>query len=385
MTFKHIDFNSSPTMRSLTKVAQDKGWIKDEPVVKTASPKLDLKPSDNLTENLLKLCGGLRAAGFEKQADEIEDKFVVYKQANSLYGVSGEDGDDLLHSAHPKGSHKMEDVDSKEAVFEDLLDKHQQFVSMVDKKPTGKLASTRSIINAVKIALGASMSDIKSALSQVAADADKIITIAEQGGGLTDTVLNWGKGRAENIRAIANKDHFTLNDINSVESNLDAMERNFHPNALHNWLPDLLNKGVSSDEIWSKLEGFFSSAHQQISMAQETIKTIALDGETAPAPGTPGGGPLQMREIQTTADPVIGKGTTLVNTLKAYQSVGKIARNPAAINWIKSQIKEIQDVMTRFNSAEATGQLNQVKSSLEQEMDTKESEVKDFYSKVAGV
>jgi hypothetical protein len=153
MTFKHNSFQDSPTMRSLTKVAQDKGWIKDEPVVKTASPKLDLNPSKDLTENLLKLCNGLRASGFEKQANEIEDKFVVYKQAQSLYGVSGEDGEDLLNSAHPKGSHKMEDVDSNEAVFEDLLDKHQKIVSVVDKKPTGKLASTRSIIDAVKIVL----------------------------------------------------------------------------------------------------------------------------------------------------------------------------------------------------------------------------------------
>src|SRR5258708_5643973 len=156
MTYKHVKFEDSSTMRSLTKLAQDKGWIKEEPVVKTASPVLDLQPSDNLLENLLKLCQGLRTSGFEKQAEELESKFVIYKQAQTnLYNVGGEEGEDLVHAAHPKGSHKLENVDSTEATFEDILDQHMKGVEVATKAPHGKLASSEDIVNAVKVALGA--------------------------------------------------------------------------------------------------------------------------------------------------------------------------------------------------------------------------------------
>jgi hypothetical protein len=156
MTFKHIDFDSSPTMRSLARLATEKGWAKDEPIQKTAAPQLDLNPSDDFTDNLMKLCSGLRRSGFEKQADELEDKFIQYKRANALYNISGEEGEDLVHAAHPKGSHKMENIDSSEATFEDILDKHLKTLNVVNKQPTGKLASSNDLINAVgRVVLGA--------------------------------------------------------------------------------------------------------------------------------------------------------------------------------------------------------------------------------------
>ena len=130
-------------MRSLVRVFQEKGLLKDEPIQKTAAPKFDLTPSGDLIDNLMKLCSGLRRSGFEKQAEELEGKFIQYKRANSLYNISGEDGEDLVHAAHPNGSHKMENIDSDEATFEDILDKHLKTLNVVNKQPTGKLASRR--------------------------------------------------------------------------------------------------------------------------------------------------------------------------------------------------------------------------------------------------
>lgn len=166
MTFKHTKFEDSSTMRSLVKVAQDKGWIKEEPTLqKTAAPKLDLEPTGNLTENLVKLCTGLRASGFDKQADELESKFVQYKKANAEYGVTDEKGEDLVHDAHPEGSHKMEDIDSPEATFEDILDKHVKMMQVVDKEPNGKLSSANQILNAVRKVLAQS-TDTNTGLTQ---------------------------------------------------------------------------------------------------------------------------------------------------------------------------------------------------------------------------
>lgn len=153
MTFKHTNFQDSVTMRSLEKLARDKGWVKEQPMTKSAASQLDLNPSTSLTENVLKLCAGLRSAGMDKYAAELEEKFLNYKQAQTLYEVSKETGDDLVHAAHPKGSHKLEGVDSDEAVFEDILDKHMKHVKMVEKQPTGKLASSFDILRAVKVVL----------------------------------------------------------------------------------------------------------------------------------------------------------------------------------------------------------------------------------------
>lgn len=154
MTFKHTKFDS-PTLRALEKVAVEKGLVKPEPLEKKAAvtKKADYKPTANLMENIFKLCAGLRDSGLKKEADEIEMNYLNLKRAQTLYETSKETGDDLIHDAHPKGSHKLEGVSGDEATVEDILDQHLKMVEMVNKKPTGKLASSRSILDAVKVVL----------------------------------------------------------------------------------------------------------------------------------------------------------------------------------------------------------------------------------------
>jgi hypothetical protein len=156
MTFKHVKFEDSPTMRALEKVAREKGLVKPEPLTKKASlvKKADLTPSDNLMENILKLCSGLREQGFVKDASDLETKYLQYKQAQTLYETSKETGEDLLGDAHPEGSHKLVDVDSAEAVVEDLLDKHDMIEEVAEKDSKGKLSDASSVIRAVKKVLG---------------------------------------------------------------------------------------------------------------------------------------------------------------------------------------------------------------------------------------
>jgi hypothetical protein len=155
MTFKHSKQFDSALMRSLEKVAFQKGMTKSEPITKQASTEpLDLIPSSNLMDNIVKLTAGLRAQGLTKQATEIEQSFFNYKKAQTLYEAHKETGDDVINSAHPKGSHKLVDVDSDEAVVEDQLDKHIKFLKMIEKEPTGKLSNANSIMSAVKMALG---------------------------------------------------------------------------------------------------------------------------------------------------------------------------------------------------------------------------------------
>lgn len=182
MTFKHVKFEDSVVMRSLEKLAKEKGLVKEESITKTASKTVTA--SDNLTENVLTLCAGLRERGFQKQANELETKFMTLKQAQTLYETSSEKGEDLVDAAHPKGSHKLEGVDGDEAVFETILDQHLKNIKMIDKKPTGKLASSKDILGAVKKVLGE---------GPPAAPAAEIST------GLTQPVINYIQGFFKNI------------------------------------------------------------------------------------------------------------------------------------------------------------------------------------------
>jgi hypothetical protein len=105
-------------------------------------------------QNVIKLCSGLKSQGFVKEAEELEQNLLIYKQAEALcYDVSNEKGEDLINSAHPKGSHKLSDVDSDEAVVEDILDKHKKIVDIINKTPKGKLSSAKEILDAVKTAM----------------------------------------------------------------------------------------------------------------------------------------------------------------------------------------------------------------------------------------
>ena len=152
MTYKNVKFHESPVMRSLERVAVEKGIIKPETIQKTASKKgTNLAPGPNLEENIFKLCSGLREQGFSKQAIEIESKFFNLKKAVHLYDTHGETGDDLINAAHPDGSHQMKDVDG-DAMIETILDKHKAMKRMIEKEPTGKQGSVKKLADIVKSA-----------------------------------------------------------------------------------------------------------------------------------------------------------------------------------------------------------------------------------------
>lgn len=156
MTFKHVKFEDSPTMRALEKVAREKGLVKPEPLTKKASltKKADLTPTANLMENIFKLCHGLREQGMVKEASELETSYLQFKQAQTMYETSKETGEDVLDQAHPEGSHKLEDVDSTEAVIEDLIERHEKTEEVAEKNPKGKLSDAASVIARVKTVLG---------------------------------------------------------------------------------------------------------------------------------------------------------------------------------------------------------------------------------------
>ena len=152
MTYKHVKFQDSETMRSLVKIAHQKGMIAPESSVEkalksaSAKPALDLSVTDSVQENLLKLCAGLRAAGLTTYANKIEGHIATIKFAETaaLYDVSGETGEDLMDEAHPEGAVEVADADDGHGVVDTKPSAHQKLLDIVTKA---------QVINSLKLAL----------------------------------------------------------------------------------------------------------------------------------------------------------------------------------------------------------------------------------------
>lgn len=112
--------------------------------------KTELPKKASFDENVLKLCSGLKEKGFHKQADDLEERFVLYKAAKNthLYRAHDEDGEDLINAAHPDGDPNM--GDGEHGDVETILSRHKKMVDIVNKAPTGKLGQ---YVNYCKIAL----------------------------------------------------------------------------------------------------------------------------------------------------------------------------------------------------------------------------------------
>src|SRR4029077_15179675 len=129
MSYKHTNLSDSEVFRSFEKLANDKGMIAQDPLYKieqTAS-KPNLNVSDNFEENVLKLSTGLRAKGFSKYADELESRFLVYKEAKThLYRAHNEDGEDIVNEAHPDGDVHIADATDGHGDLHTTLSKHKK-------------------------------------------------------------------------------------------------------------------------------------------------------------------------------------------------------------------------------------------------------------------
>lgn len=373
MSFKS-DFSSSEVMRSLERVAQEKGLIKPEPIKKVASAKkADLSPTSNLMENIFKLCAGLRTQGFEKEAMEVEMNYLSYKQAQTLYETSKEKGEDQIHAAHPDGSHKLENIDADEATFEDILDQHAKIIQVMDKRPHGKLSSAAQILKAVKVALAQATDE--SRLVSFVNQVKKIMNFVENKSNdeLTVSITGW----INEINGLLGSGAPTVYDLNAAKKKIHDLSSRLNPSVLSG---ATLGMGGLSEYTWNTVSAELVKAQGLLNNAIEFRKNMDVAENAMRQGGEPK--PLAVPEVKNVADPVISSGTNLINILKAYQSVGAVSRNQAALQWIKSEIAQIQNVMQRYNSAETTGQLDVVKGSLQSEMNEKQKEVNDFAAQV---
>lgn len=358
MTFKHTNFDDSATMRSLIKVAAEKGWVKQEPIQKTASESEDLSPSGNLTQNVIKLCSGLRNSGLDTYADELENKFIAYKQANNLYNVHKEEGKDLINAAHPKGGHKMEDLEG-DVLVETILERQLKILNVVNKKPTGKLASHTDIMNAVKVVLAGDPSKITAKLNKVLSNVNTIFSLHEQEN-LISRPLVQGKDTLKGlvnsaIKNVSNPD--VLEGLCfQIKAGLDSFYSAFKPG----WA-----FGGASKEIWSNMEPVFASAYAALAAAQQLIEEPYVAPEAAPV------------AVKKPLEDLMNQVNAVRNKVKSWKSIGPVIKQPAAVKWIDTELSNLEDILKRYNAAPEDQHVNLV-GSLSKELNAELKDINQF-------
>lgn len=144
---RHIKLPKSSVKDSFKEIALEKKWINPEQIEKKASIT-DLSLTDSLDANISKLIIGLKDSNLDKFAEEIRYHFLNYKKAeNDLYNVTKNEYSKYINLAHPKGSHKMENMEG-DAVIEDLYDTQNAILNLLkDKKNFNNLKNIKASEN----------------------------------------------------------------------------------------------------------------------------------------------------------------------------------------------------------------------------------------------
>lgn len=161
MTIKHIEFYDSEVMRELARQSISKGTVSkpsvEEVVVKVAATQQKYQPSDNLFLDVVRLINGLREKGLVREAAALQEKLVLFKQAEKAFS-------DVLDDAHPEGDAEMAEATDGLGAVETLESQHQKIVDVVKKNPTGKNAQSAFAVGAKRAALADVINKVASIL-----------------------------------------------------------------------------------------------------------------------------------------------------------------------------------------------------------------------------
>jgi hypothetical protein len=146
----------SEVYRELERQAVKKGFFKptDAELVKLAAQEValtqqinksvDTTPSDDLMQDVARLAFAMRRKGFVTQAEELEQKLVMYKKAeNELYGVTAETNADLIGFAHRDGDVNLIEGSGDLGTFETMQSIADKILAVTRKQPTGNQPMNR--------------------------------------------------------------------------------------------------------------------------------------------------------------------------------------------------------------------------------------------------
>lgn len=293
----------------------------------------------NLIENVLKLSSELRNSGFATYADNLEQKLLTLKVA------AKNAGEDLIHSAHPEGSHKLEGVEGPLAVVETILDKHLQMVKVVNKTPTGKLAS-KQIIAAVKniFAQAHTSEELYDVLNENKKKTLKLLDVIDSVVDSRGNLSLLPGGRAAPYKAAINRLHdlfsedMTVDNINSIHDIIKRVKKFISPG---------YTGGVSEDAwdvigpLFDKFDPYFTNMlearHNLNNLERESYDTDTRK-------------PVSTFVLTPEARQLFNSIDEHIKNLDSYKPfINKsnklnVAQKNSELSWIDSQIKELQDL-----------------------------------------
>jgi hypothetical protein len=119
-------------------------------------------PSRDLVQDVARLAFAMRRKGFITQAEDLEDKLILFKQAESaLYNVTQEKNKDFIDFAHPEGDFQVDGF-GELGIVETIESAAAKIRAITEKNPTGKLANLSDIADLIKNAQVGSLIETKS-------------------------------------------------------------------------------------------------------------------------------------------------------------------------------------------------------------------------------
>lgn len=107
------------------------------------------EPSHDLVQDVARLAFAMRRKGFVSQAADLEEKLVIFKQAeSSLYNVTSETNKDFFDMAHSDGDYQVEGFGELGAV-ETVENLAAKIRAVTEKNPTGKLPGKSAGLSAL--------------------------------------------------------------------------------------------------------------------------------------------------------------------------------------------------------------------------------------------
>lgn len=334
-----------------------------------------VEASLSLDESILKLCCGLRDKGLTSQAEALERKFITYKAAANvhLYRTHDEDGEDLVHAAHPDGDTNMGDGELGDV--ETIVSKHKKIVDIIQKTPTGKLANivqqcklilaqaveepedsaekkSRETITAARTTFNSLSKEI---VKNVGADANEFIRYNEQFAAMVEKFNKIPSAVAiDKLNQIVMEARATVRDLADDENLLVQLFKAYWTDSY----PDTNTQG--SINISKKYLSKFTNAFAGIQKSLEDAKN-QLEG-------------LDEEEQPAVENPLSIKAQESLNTLGQWKQV--IDKDPEnspedkqkADTWINDTAAKINDILESSKTQVATPQMEQELNTIAQEM-----------------
>ncbi len=304
--------------------------------------------NNDLFLNVIKLAEGLRNLGQHQYAAELEENLLNYKRA-----FKEKAGEALIHEAHPKGSVQV--GEGPYGILEDIIDQHLKIVKIVEKTPTGKYASFKTILKDVKIALAEDKKTEADWLNKIRKNVADCKRRFEDVLSFIKDQTDW-KWKLDNMLGMYSQDVFneeaTVENLNKMKNTIKRLYASLSPGILWDSVPEEVFGRVKPrfnemfnliNEATDLRKKYDQSVRDHILEHYEKAPENANDAKPA-APAVPVPIANFNREVAAS-----------LRTLDIFEAKVQVPENSvedqkAALGWITKKRNEINSLKSNFDN-----------------------------------